>query len=672
MKSSPRVAGLLALALVLTFQSVVAKTFKNPFKWEEVTSSDWAVGQDSAKRIFDAAMLFEKVSADDEEMVEDKCYRTVYRRIRILNERGRNRANVSVPFVHPEQRVIGLVARAIHPDGTVIDLQEEHIFEKEIVITREFKYKQTSFSIPGVTDDCIIEYMISIRIPYAHNRWPIQKDIPLLDFEYQWLVGQGVSRRDLDYYRSHPGRSLPGPNYLWFNSQSKQKVDKLPSNEDTREVRFSTSDVPPFEEEPYGLPSGHLRDKLICFYGATRKPALYWGSWASSNERRAAGFCEKSDVMKEVVAGFGELDSDSTKINTAYDWILDNITNTTHAGLYDEKDVKKEKRLTPKRHSSVDEMIERGYGSRDDIHLLFWAMLHEMNIEAKIAYAMERTHDLFVYKAKYWQFSHSAVMVLDSSGAQTFYTPGIGCTPASHVPWYLEGVQALTCAYSEYFVTIPFSSPEVHRSMRSGVFEFTEDYEVTGRIANRRWGQFAQATRADLFERPPEDHHETMVERIEIDYGTVELDSVAVDGLDRLDRPVTLTFSASFPSAAPVGDQWLLKPLEYFTTSKNPFVQPSREGDMMFQHAHQRTEAAEFAVPAGWVVDAVPSDTVFVNQVGLCAVQFSFSGDKLMVQRSFTLDRPYWPVVAYEAVRELYQARQDQADLMVILTKRSD
>ena len=90
------------LSLVLIVLAFAANGFARrggtKFEFDEVTDRDWAVCEDSAKGIHDAVMIFEKVTQNDENLQNQKCYRTEYYRIRILSEKGREWADVNLPL----------------------------------------------------------------------------------------------------------------------------------------------------------------------------------------------------------------------------------------------------------------------------------------------------------------------------------------------------------------------------------------------------------------------------------------------------------------------------------------------------------------------------------------------------------------------------------------------
>ena len=121
--------GTVCIILILVLPAVSARADKKPeFTWSEVSEADWSIRDDSAYTESDAVMLFEKVTADDRKAQDQKCYRTVYRRIRILSDAGRSWADVEAPFVALNQEIKDVRGRTLLPDGTIILLDVDQVF----------------------------------------------------------------------------------------------------------------------------------------------------------------------------------------------------------------------------------------------------------------------------------------------------------------------------------------------------------------------------------------------------------------------------------------------------------------------------------------------------------------------------------------------------------------
>src|SRR5258708_1216688 len=79
----------------------------------------------------------------------------IYRRVKILNERGMKYADVEIDL-GANQRLADLKARTIHPDGKIIDFSDR-VFDKTILKGRGIKISAKSFTLPEVTVGSIVE-----------------------------------------------------------------------------------------------------------------------------------------------------------------------------------------------------------------------------------------------------------------------------------------------------------------------------------------------------------------------------------------------------------------------------------------------------------------------------------------------------------------------------------
>ena len=92
----------------------------------------------------------------------------------------------------------------------------------------------------------------------------------------------------------------------------------------------------------------------------------------------------------------------------------------------------------------------------------------------------------------------------------------------------------------------------------------------------------------------------------------------------------------------------------------------------MFDYAYCKRETSKFTLPPGWMIEALPSDTAFKNGAGRCQIQFAQSDQTLTLKRVFELSIPFFGLDQYKTVRDLFQAQQDFADLIVILSENPD
>jgi hypothetical protein len=235
------------------------------FEYDPITQVDWALEDDSAYADQYAVVIFEKIEADETKLLDQKCYLTLYRRIRILGPEGRRWGDVILPFIHKKQKIEKIYGRTVLRNQTIIPLTKQHIIEKEVLVTEGIKIKQKSFSLPGLTNNCIIEYAYTLRLPNPNSLWEIQKDVPLIRGVYHWKMYRGRGILDfLDWLFA----DFTNPNYLLVNYNQDIDLEYIPSPEEAREVIFTINNIPSFQSEPYSLPDDVLKTQLRLYYGS--------------------------------------------------------------------------------------------------------------------------------------------------------------------------------------------------------------------------------------------------------------------------------------------------------------------------------------------------------------------------------------------------------------------
>ncbi len=104
--------------------------------WRPVTPQELAMKTPVVEPDADAEAIFWEVKLDDS---SDDLKRINYIRVKIFNERGREKfSKVDIPFLKG-LKVKDVAARVIKPDGSIVELKKDDIFEREITQRRRHK-----------------------------------------------------------------------------------------------------------------------------------------------------------------------------------------------------------------------------------------------------------------------------------------------------------------------------------------------------------------------------------------------------------------------------------------------------------------------------------------------------------------------------------------------------
>jgi len=633
-------------------------SFAKKWEWEPIAESDWQV--DDSMKTENAVMIFEIITADDRKAMDDKVYYSIHRRIRILNLEGREWGDYTVPYFQKKQKIKEIYGRTVLPDGKEYYLDKSDIIESEVLKSKKFKIKQKSFSLPALSANCIVEYFVKYELPNPANTWVIQKDIPLLSGKFVWKFYKGKGLQGFIYSALS---SIMTPNYLLLNTDREVDIKQLPFLKDPEEIVFSVTNESAFKSEPCSMPDIALKSQLRCYYGESGTPASFWGNRSKSIENSLKEFTSKDQKVRETIKTFGELATDNEKMKTAYLWLQRNLINTT----YDESDE------DFKENDYVDDILKHGYGSGSEINEVFYDMLREMNIDAKMAYTTDHDDNFFIYEAKYWQFDRSLIAIPAKNGKYAFYNPGGKYLPVGTVAWFNEGNNAFIVGdMNRQFYTVPISNSRSNRIERYQILNLNEDLNLNGIMKEKYIGHSARSIRLDLDQINDDEKIKKIKEQILGNFPNFEADSITVENIDSTESPVIINSSITVNSFGQnMGSMFLLKPFDLFSRLDNPFVANEREHAIMFDYAYEVLEVLKIEIPTGWRIEAMPSDSAFSNRIGLCEINFEQLNNRktLSVQRIFKLNTPLIKASEYPSIRELYQFQKWLEDSNIILKR---
>ncbi len=176
----------LFLCLLTGFTSSVVKAGD---EWRPVDPADLALKAPLVEKQADAEAIFWEVRVDDNP--EGDLIFNHYIRIKVFTDRGReSQSKVEIPFGNlfgGEIKIRDIGARTIKPDGSIVELKKDDVFERTIVKVSGLKMKVRSFAMPAVEPGCLIEYRwreVRVNSNANYVRLQFQREIPVQRVKY--------------------------------------------------------------------------------------------------------------------------------------------------------------------------------------------------------------------------------------------------------------------------------------------------------------------------------------------------------------------------------------------------------------------------------------------------------------------------------------------------------
>src|SRR5262245_27311555 len=253
--SAPTAAIRLFISLIFCFTPAMAQA------WKPIDPAHVALKAPVVEKDADAEALFWEVYFKDE--FDGSTARKVfshYVRIKIFTQRGvENHGKVDLVYLN-RFNIRDIAARTIKPDGTIVEMKKDAVFDREIVRLSGLRLKSKSFALPAVEPGVIVEY-----------RWIEQR--PLTSFYTRLHFQREIPVQAVKYYIKPLSDLQMGMRSISFHCPSVPFVKE-------RDGYYSVSfnNVPAFHEEPRMPPEDQVRPWMLLYYSDKDKvvPEKFW------------------------------------------------------------------------------------------------------------------------------------------------------------------------------------------------------------------------------------------------------------------------------------------------------------------------------------------------------------------------------------------------------------
>lgn len=374
--------------------------------WLPVTPHDLEIKQVPDDPSASAIELYYADYRDD-----DKRYQFIYRRIKVLKDAGKEYADVNIP-IGLGYHFDDVKARTIHPDGSIVEFTGKPI-EKLVAKTRDFKFLAETFAMPDVTVGSIIEYKYRYHWEryVSDSAWEIQRD--LYSLKQHWWLQVNSQQLTTSNYLIGEGTKL---SYVVYGNIPKPQTTKSGA------IELELEDIPAFKREEFAPPSDELRPLVRFFYGGNEvsSPEAFWQKYGREWFDQSERFIGNNDFVRNEAAKVVNGENDPEKKLRKLYARAQMTRNLTFERRRTRQEDKKED-LKP--NENARDVLERGYGTHNDITRLFVAMARAAGFEARIARASDRKE--FFFRIGYLVPAQlaSEIAVIQMNGNDIFLDP---------------------------------------------------------------------------------------------------------------------------------------------------------------------------------------------------------------------------------------------------------
>jgi len=659
---------LLLTCAFLTFNAI--SVLSQDKDWRPVSPEDLSSKTPVVEPDADAEAIFWEVRIDDSS--ESELSQRHYVRVKVYTERGREKySKFDIPFTR-DMKIKDLQARVIRPDGSIVEIGKQDIFEREIIKAGGIKIKAKSFAVPNIEPGVIVEYrykQVDSDTGAKGMRLPFQRDIPIRTLSY--------------YYKPYSSRE---PSYQSYNF-----VDAKFVKDKNGFFLATKNNVPSFKEEPSMPPEDTVRPWMmltgtgfsitsVSEFGISftvkdpGNPIAYWGGVAADYKGLIQFMNKKNgDIAKaaaDITAGSA---NDDEKLRKLYEFCQTQIKNIDFDTTLTDED----KQKLPETKSLTD-VLKRKSAKGAFIDMLFGAMATSLGFDAKVAFTADRSKMFFDPKMTNEKLVHPAAIAILRGEKWKFFNPGMPFVPYGMLVWNEEDVWALIVGDGKYWwQKTPLTQYQDSEAKRTGKFLLSEDGSLEGNVTIQSKGQTALAYRVENYDDSAEKRIENLKDGLKARFSTAEISDIAIENVTNPSKPLITRYKIKVPSyAQKTGKRLFLQP-GFFEYGADPvFSSSSRKYDVYFHYPWSENDQVEIQLPAGFALDSAdtPGETADPSKIGSDTVMMSIDkgANVLKYDRKFYFgngDMIVFPSGSYRAVKGLFDLFQ-KADTHTVSLKQ--
>lgn len=646
----PRPKQICLLVLLFAFSMVPVLAFGD--EWRPISPAEMQMKSPKVEPDADAEAIFWEIRIDDS--ATDRLTESNYVRVKIFTERGREKySKIDISYVKGV-KIKDLMARVIKPDGTIVEVAQTEIFDREIAKLDKTKVKSKSFAVTGIEPGVIVEYQYKkVTMGGSANgmRMRFQYDIPIQTISYF-------------YKGAFSTRGLP------FNMEGTGFVkDKNGFH------RATLNNVPALKEEPRMPPEDEVRKWVLLYWDNLKDD--YRDFWA-----RAGGYLVAAYDIKDTLKPGKELKAAATEITQGaktpdeqlsklYQFCKTRVKNINFDPNITEEELEK---IKP--NKSTKETYQKLQGRSGEINELFASLAASLDYEVRLAFSGDRSEKFFNIRDAHTSFIHFAAIAVKVGNQWRYFDPGSPFVEEGMLTWFEEDTAALLIDAKTWVrAETPISSYNRSLAKRSGKFRLSEDGTLEGTVKIEYSGHLGYVYKNNNYEDAAAKQEESLKDEIKSTISAAEVSNISIQNVTDPEKPFTYIFNVKVPGyAQKTGKRMFIQPGFFEFGNQPEFSSAARSYDLFFRFPWSEKDDVEIELPPGFALegDEPASDIADRSLIGQLKINISYQKDKnvLKYDRSFKFgdkDAVLFPVNAYPAIKGLFDMFHKANSRMVTL-----
>jgi len=644
------------LLLALASPALLSAQFQEP------TSEELKMTADPKAPGASAVYLYREETTDD-----SLHFHSIYERIKVLSEKGKELATIRIPYEHGADKVTDIKGRTIHADGTVIPLTTK-ASDLVDVKTKSLQVNTMVFTLPSVEVGSILEYRLQIRYSdeiVSSPAWEIQQPyfVHKAHYFFRPLLGGGR------YISDSRGTPLDRLMYAGMLGPGAKVVSDVKGS-----YSLDLSDIPAVPDEDWMPPLNTLKERVEFYYTYAYSGPDFWQAEGKRWSKEVEEFTKPTGALKKAVAEMvASGDSDEQKAGKIYAAVM-KLDNTDFTRTKSEAERKKEKL---KAIGKAEDVWNQKAGSADDIALLYVGLARAAGLKVWPMQVVNRNRAIFDNSYLRIGQLDDYVAVVELGGKDVYLDPGQKMCPFGTLHW--KHTMASGFRLSEKGAVFATTPPSVYKnSTVQRVADLTIDAtgSVKGTVRMVMTGQDALHWRQLTLENDEEEVKKQFNEsmRNSLPDG-VQADFDHFLALDDYSVNLIGIVNVSGNMGTATGKHFFLPGLFFESRAKHPFVaQDKRVIPVDVHYPKLEQDQVTYSLPAGFNVESSPQATSTLwPDHAMLKINSSAKDGSVTVVRSVVYNFTLLDPKEYKDLHDFYQkvATADQQQLVLVRAQQA-
>jgi hypothetical protein len=597
-----------------------------------------------------------------EEKTDDAVhFHSYYARIKVLTEKGKELADVHIPYEHGQFQVSAIQGRTIHADGTIVPLTAK---PSDLMAFRGggHQYNEMTFSLPGVEVGSILEYRLQIR--YSEDTvsspvWRIQQACFVHKAHYFFNPAFNVGSQVVDKH----GQIADGLMY-----STRLRSNGQVTRDTLHRYILDVTDIPPLPSGDWLPPLNTIRESVIFYYTHANSGPEFWDSEGKFWARNADHFTAASGVIKKAAEDLvAHGDGDETKARKIYAAVM-KVDNRDYAPM---SGGSSKVRL----NKDASGVWKQQSGTGDEIALLFVALARAAGLKAWPMQVVNRNRA--EYEPTYLstdQFD-DYIAIVQIDGKDVYLDPGQKMCAFGALNWKHEIAKGFRM--SDKGVSIeetPAGPPKAAGIERIADVTIDDHGAVSGTGRFVLSGQEALYWRQLAMLEDPGELSKDFSEYVGASLpdgvnGTLD----KFDGLTAYESDLVATFKLSGVLGSFTGKRLILPGLLFEARGRHPFVEETREVPVDLHYATRENDEVTYHLPSGMSLDSMPKDPQieWTSRIKL-SMKVTQADTTVTIKRTFDRASALVDPSLYSTLRYIYQRISTADQQQIVMSRAAD